>query len=592
MYLLLTSLAALAIGPALVALTRSRRWALDAADGFVVVALAGIALFHVLPESFAVGGLWSVSAAVVGLFGPMLLERRAVDVGPAAEARLRSGLVLAGLAVHGVIDGIALSQEQTNSLAFAVVLHRIPEGVAAWTLLRPTWGTPRTIAALMGLGAATSFGLVAARFGLTVGTGIGAAVVQAIAIGSVLHVILHHAPRATAWKHHHDHPHETATTGPQPFPPDETSHASAHSANAHPRRRLHLAAALGAVAGLLTIVLLPGEAGDAARDARGVFLHAAAASAPWLLAACLVAGFVGDVSLVTIAKGDGGLVGVLRAAVLAPFLPVCSCGVRPLYDRLVARNVRGPVAVAVLISAAGLGPATILLTFGLLGPVFTVVRCTGILVMAAVAAVGATRQPSVSLDGVVDDPGTERRRLRWSPPSVLETVDYAGAWVIAGLAAATLASPLARVFGFGIPHAGVVVLWALIGIPFYVGAAGATPFAALLIERGVSPGAALAFMLTAPAANISTVRRVARHHGHVSAIWFVAAVMATAVGVGLGFDALVPAALYGRPISSVDGGIGAAVALTLLGLLVAVSIVRNGPRHLLSQIVSQVASEY
>ncbi len=590
MFLLLTSLAALAIGPALVALSRSRRWALDAADGFVVVALAGIALFHVLPESFAVGGLWSVSGAVAGLFGPMLLEHRALDAGPGAEARLRSGLVLAGLAVHGVIDGFGLAQEGAGSLALAVLVHRIPEGVAAWTLLRPAWGTPRTIIALMGLGLATSCGLLAGRFGIVIGTGVAAAVVQAVAIGSVLHVVLHHAPRATAWKHHHDHPHETAPLKREALASDETSHASAHSASAHTKGRGHLAAAIGAAAGLLTVVLLPAEAGEGSRDARGVFLHAAAASAPWLLAACLAAGFVGDVSLAAIARRGGGVIGVVRAALLAPFLPVCSCGVRPLYDRLIARNVRGPVAIAVLVSAAGLGPATILLTFGLLGPVLTMARCTGILMMAGLAALGATRQVGVPEPGV-DDPRPARPRLRWNPVAVLETVDYAGAWLIAGLAAATLASPLARIFGFAIPHEAVVVLWALAGMPFYVGAAGATPFAALLIERGVSPGAALAFMLTAPTANVSTLRRVARQHGRVSAIWFVSAVIATAVGVGLVFDALAPPGLQGHP-STIDGSMWSVVALILLGLLVAVSLVRNGPRHLLSQIVSQVASEY
>lgn len=591
MFLLLTSLAALGIGPALVALGRSRRWALDAADAFVVVALAGIALFHVLPESFAVGGLWSVAGAAVGLFGPMLLEHRSVGAGPAAEARLRSGLVLAGLAVHGVIDGVGLAQEGAHSLALGVLLHRIPEGIAAWTLLRPAWGPSRTIVALIGLGLATSCGLVAARSGLALGVGVGAGIVQAIAIGSVLHVILHHAPRATAWKHHHDHPHETATSDGEPSSPEEASHASAHSTSTHPRGRFHLAAALGTAAGVLTVALLPGDAGDGARFARGVFLHTAAASAPWLLAACLAAGFVGDVSLATIAERGRGLVGVVRAALLAPFLPVCSCGVRPLYDRLIVRNVRGPVAIAVLVSAAGLGPATILLTFGLLGPAVAVTRCVGILVIAVLASAGAGRRAGVG-DSVFDEPRAASRRLRWSPLAVLETVDYAGAWLIAGLAAVTLASPLAGVFGFGIPQAWVVVLWAVAGMPFYIGAAGATPFAAVLIERGVSPGAAIAFMLTAPTANISTLRRVTRQHGRVSAIWFVASVVMSAVGIGLAFDTLVPTELRGSPPAPIGGTFGSAAALTLLGLLVAVSVVRNGPRHLLSQIVSQVASEY
>ena len=45
---------------------------------------------------------------------------------------------------------------------------------------------------------------------------------------------------------------------------------------------------------------------------------------------------------------------------------------------------------------------------------------------------------------------------------------------------------------------------ALFGMPAYVCASGATPLVAVLIYKGASPGAVLAFLLTGPATNITT----------------------------------------------------------------------------------------
>ena len=55
-----------------------------------------------------------------------------------------------------------------------------------------------------------------------------------------------------------------------------------------------------------------------------------------------------------------------------------------------------------------------------------------------------------------------------------------------------------------VPTGADVFVMALVGMPLYVCASGATPLAAALIAAGVSPGAGIAFLLSGPATNITT----------------------------------------------------------------------------------------
>ncbi|MBS2012522.1 MAG: permease [Deltaproteobacteria bacterium] len=580
MLLLLASFAALGIGPALVVIARSRPWALDAADGFAVVAILGITLFHVLPEAFATGGPWAALAMIAGIVAPLLLETKghATNDHPTRHARFAPALALAGLAVHGLVDGVALAGD-ARAIGIAIVLHRIPEGVAAWTISRPAFGARWTLAALGGLALATSFGVLAGKAGLPLAGGMGPAIVQAVAMGSVLHVVLHHAPRNATWTHHHDHVLASSDQHPHPAHPATPGHSAG----------LHVASALGAAAGAVAVAVLPLESGNGATGARTTFVRLAAASAPWLLAAVVAAGFLAGISARTferVATRSGRVLAVVRAVLMAPLLPVCSCGVRPLYERMIERKAHAVAALAVLVSAACLGPATILLSLGLLGWQLTLARCAGALLIATFAGLGATRSQG---EGTPSLPPAAPMHLRWRLGPALETVDYTGAWLIAGLACAAVIAPLATRIA-GAPGALVVGGLALAGLPGYVSAAGATPFAAVLIESGVSPGAALAFVLTGPCANIDTIRLVARRHGLRASAWFAGSATCLAVAAGLAYDALVPASPPAN--SAAAGGLVSVIALVIVSGLLTISVVRHGPRHLLSQLVSQVAREY
>lgn len=80
---------------------------------------------------------------------------------------------------------------------------------------------------------------------------------------------------------------------------------------------------------------------------------------------------------------------------------------------------------------------------------------------------------------------------------------------------------------------GIVIL---ISIPMYICATASTPIAAGLILSGVSPGAALVFMLAGPATNIATLMVVKKELGSTALAAYLTGVVVTALVMGLGFD--------------------------------------------------------
>jgi len=82
----------------------------------------------------------------------------------------------------------------------------------------------------------------------------------------------------------------------------------------------------------------------------------------------------------------------------------------------------------------------------------------------------------------------------------------------------------------------------LIGIPLYICASASTPIAAALVAKGVSPGAALIFLMTGPATNTGTIAIIVSQFGSRFASIYVAAVIAVTVVLGIAIDALLLAA--------------------------------------------------
>lgn len=78
----------------------------------------------------------------------------------------------------------------------------------------------------------------------------------------------------------------------------------------------------------------------------------------------------------------------------------------------------------------------------------------------------------------------------------------------------------------------------VVGIPLYICATASTPIAAALILKGVSPGAALVFLLVGPATNVTSLSVLFGILGKMSTIRYLLVLATSAVIFGLSVDAL------------------------------------------------------
>lgn len=116
--------------------------------------------------------------------------------------------------------------------------------------------------------------------------------------------------------------------------------------------------------------------------------------------------------------------------------------------------------------------------------------------------------------------------------------DLAGSFIVGLLLAGVISVLIPESFftsflGHGLP---AMLIMLLAGIPLYVCATASTPIAAALILKGVSPGAALVFLLVGPATNMAALAIVVRTLGLRSTAVYLSTIAGCAVLAGLAVD--------------------------------------------------------
>lgn len=195
MLFLVLSLVMLLVGPLSYAVAQRAPWALKVLDAAVIVSVGALVVLHILPETLERGGWVLLLPMLVGLLGPTLIERGLSGLERQAHIVVLV-LVLIGLGVHAVMDGVALMLPHLDdhaletSLPLAVVLHRVPVSLLIWWLIRPTYGVFAASLALSIEGLGTVVGYASAH---ALGPHIDSPtlmVVQAVVAGSLLHVVV------------------------------------------------------------------------------------------------------------------------------------------------------------------------------------------------------------------------------------------------------------------------------------------------------------------------------------------------------------------------------------------------------------------
>ena len=564
------SLVALVLGPAAYQMARLAGPVMSALDGFIFVAIGGLVFLHILPESVGLAGWVAVLGTAAGIWLPSLIEKRLHRLAHQVHTvTLVFGLVAIGL--HAFADGLAIGSGTDHGgegtvpsvLPVAVVLHRLPVGLTVWFLLRPLYGLRRASAALLLIAVATSAGFVAGVPVLTAIESRAWGLFQAVVAGTLLHVVLHRSYPLTA-------------TSPVPG------------------RR---SAAVGAMVGIGLLWSMTDDHAMAIAEGAEAFYALSREAAPALLLAYIGAGLVWALmprGTVAWMRRGSRVSQAMRGMAFGLPLPICSCGVIPVYRSLVVAGVPGTAAMAFLIATPELSLDAILISLPLLGGELTVVRIIAAAIVALVTgwAIGRFALPLLPTVADPSENTTPTASLKERVASGLrlglgEVVDTTAPWILVGLALAAAAQALlGSSLPSLLPQGFEVETLALLGMPAYVCASGATPLVAVLIANGVSPGAALAFLLTGPATNVTTIGVLTRLHGRRVAVLFAGAVVLLAIVLGRSVNVFfdLGSSVPALSLSMDHEGGFSDLCLLLVGLLFAGSLLRRGPRGFVGEL--------
>jgi len=283
----------------------------------------------------------------------------------------------------------------------------------------------------------------------------------------------------------------------------------------------------------------------------------AAQMSPWLLVGFLVAGVLSTIiepAWLERHLGGRGFGPVLKASAFGVPLPLCSCGVIPVAASLRSHGASRAATTAFLLSTPQTGVDSILITWTMLGPAFAILRplialATGLLggglvqafvpepAKAAPAAFPLAPPPAPPRAGPADRLRSTLAYGLITLPADLGRPLLLGV-VLAGVIGAVV--PPDFVSRYVAPGPLSVLMMMVIGIPLYVCATASVPLAAGFIFMGVSPGAALAFLIAGPATNAATLTTIGRVLGRRTLGLFLATIAVGAFASGLLLDALLP----------------------------------------------------
>lgn len=219
---------------------------------------------------------------------------------------------------------------------------------------------------------------------------------------------------------------------------------------------------------------------------------------------------------------------ILMAALLGGLSPFCSCGVIPLIAALLTMGVPLPAVMAFWLSSPLMDPSMFVLTLGTLGSSFALAKTVaaigvGLMGGFAMLALGFTPLFANPLKPGIGDGGCGASAVRSTKPihwAFWEEIDrrsvfgkelarnfmFLGKWLALAFLLESLMLAyvpgewIAQFLGDG-GFAGTA-LAALVGIPAYLNGYAALPLMSSLVDAGMDPGAAMAFLIAGGVSSI------------------------------------------------------------------------------------------
>ncbi|MCR4290377.1 MAG: SO_0444 family Cu/Zn efflux transporter [Candidatus Scalindua sp.] len=285
--------------------------------------------------------------------------------------------------------------------------------------------------------------------------------------------------------------------------------------------------------------------------------------APFMLIGLLLAGMLHVFiprHVIQRLMGGKRLLSVISSAAIGIPLPICSCAVVPVSIELHRKGASKPSIMSFLITTPESGIDSILITWGLLGPFMAIARPIASFFSAFLAgsfAIGLLRDSDKNHIGEKEDSGCHdhgeecfddgrcvgivQRFIRiWSYAfkKMADEIVFSllVGLLLAGLIIVAFPDNLAM---YGLEKGIIPMLIMLaVSVPLYMCASASTPIAAALIVKGISPGAAMVFLLAGPATNVTTIAMLTRQFGGRFVRIYLACIIAGALISGYAFDYL------------------------------------------------------
>jgi uncharacterized protein len=307
---------------------------------------------------------------------------------------------------------------------------------------------------------------------------------------------------------------------------------------------------------------------------------------PYLLFGFVAAGLLSvAISPETVRRqiGRPGMASVFKASLFGVPLPLCSCGVIPVGMSLRKHGAGRGAATAFLISTPQTGVDSFFVTFSLLGPLFAVLRPVVALVTGIAGGLlvdsfsGENGVSPESADVCADDccnPENKHGKIYTASKFAFVTLPRdIGKFLLIGIGVAAVISAVVPMNYFsgslGSGFAPMLLMMA-IGIPMYVCSSASVPIAAALMATGISPGAALVFLMTGPATNAATITTIWKELGRRTAVIYLSTIAVGALASGFILDLLVKGATTAaivKPPWEIPGYIKIACAVIILIML-------------------------
>jgi uncharacterized membrane protein YraQ (UPF0718 family)/copper chaperone CopZ len=246
---------------------------------------------------------------------------------------------------------------------------------------------------------------------------------------------------------------------------------------------------------------------------------------------------------------------VINAALLGIPLPLCSCGVVPTGLSFYKNGASKGSSISFLISTPQTGIDSMMITYSMLGLPFAIFRPL-IALITGIFGGWVTNKATHSEFQKHEERITESFDTRKPKNKIFEIFKYGfvdflqdiAKWLVIGLFIAALISVLIPEHFFeqyrGNELFNMLIAIAIAG-PLYVCATGSVPIAAALMMKGLSPGAALVFLMVGPATNAATVTMVGKVLGRKTLFAYLGTVLISALFFGFIMNEVMPQQWFG-----------------------------------------------